>query len=151
MDAIFHSVGDVLFVTGPEGTILYVNDAFQELTGYSPDEAIGQNPRFLQSGQTPPETYRDLWETILAGRVWRGELVNRRKDGTLYDADLAVAPVVDNEGNIVNFIGSQRDITPLKEVGRMKDELISTVSHELRTPMASVLGFSELLLTRKLN
>jgi PAS domain S-box-containing protein len=151
LDAIFRSVGDALFVTDPEGTILYVNDAFEKLTGYHFDEAIGQPPRFLQSGQTPPETYRDLWETILAGRVWRGELVNRRKDGTLYDADLTVAPVMDNGGAIVNFISSQRDITPLKEVGRMKDELISTVSHELRTPMSSVLGFSELLLTRKLN
>ena len=151
LDAIFRSVGDALFVTDPEGTILYVNDAFQKLTGYHFDEAIGQNPRFLQSDQTPPETYHELWETIMAGRVWRGELVNRRKDGTLYDADLTVAPVVDNEGNIVNFIGSQRDITPLKEVGRMKDELIGTVSHELRTPMSSVLGFSELLLTRKLS
>jgi PAS domain S-box-containing protein len=151
LDTIFRSVGDALFVTDPEGIILYVNDAFQKLTGYYFDEAIGQNPRFLQSGRTPPGTYRNLWETILAGRVWRGELVNRRKDGTLYDADLTVAPVVDNEGNIVNFICSQRDITPLKEVGRMKDELISTVSHELRTPMSSVLGFSELLLTRKLS
>jgi PAS domain S-box-containing protein len=151
LDTIFRSVGDALFVTDPEGTILFTNDAFQELTGYHFDEAIGQNPRLLQSGQTPPETYRDLWGTILAGHVWRGELVNRRRDGTLYDADLTVAPVVDNGGNIVNFIGSQRDITPLKEVGRMKDELISTVSHELRTPMASVLGFSELLLTRKLS
>ena len=151
LDAIFRSVGDALFVTDPKGIILYVNDAFQELTGYHFDEAIGQNPRFLKSGQTPPETYRELWETILAGRVWRGELVNRRKDGTFYDADLTVAPVVDNEGNIVNLIGSQRDITPLKEVGRIKDELISTVSHELRTPMSSVLGFSELLLSRQLS
>jgi PAS domain S-box-containing protein len=151
LDTIFRNVGDALFVTDPEGTILFVNDAFQELTGYHFDEAIGQNPRLLQSSQTPPETYRDLWETILAGHVWRGELVNRRRDGTLYDADLTVAPVVDNGGNIVNFVGSQRDITPLKELGRMKDELISTVSHELRTPMASVLGFSELLLTRKLS
>jgi PAS domain S-box-containing protein len=151
LDTIFRSVGDALIVTDPEGAILYVNDAFQTLTGYHFDEAIGRNPRFLQSGQTPPGTYSDLWETILAGRVWRGELINQRKDGTLYDSDLTVAPVVDNGGNIVNFIGSQRDITPLKEVGRMKDELISTVSHELRTPMSSVLGFSELLLTRKLS
>jgi PAS domain S-box-containing protein len=151
LDAIFRSVGDALFVTDPEGTILYVNDAFQELTGYQFDEAIGQTLRFLQSGQTSPETYRELWETILAGRVWRGELVNRRKDGILYDADMTVAPVVDSAGDIVNFIGSQRDITPSKEVGRMKDELIGTVSHELRTPMSSVLGFSELLLTRKLS
>jgi PAS domain S-box-containing protein len=151
LDTIFRSVGDALFVTDPEGIILYINDAFQKLTGYHYDEAIGQNLRFLQSGRTPTETYRNLWETILAGRVWRGELVNRRKDGTLYDADLTVAPVVDNEGNVVNLICSQRDITPLKEVGRMKDELISTVSHELRTPMSSVLGFSELLLTRKLS
>jgi len=150
LDTIFRSVGDALFVTDPEGTILYVNDAFQKLTGYHFDEAIGQNPRFLQSGQTPLETYRDLWETILADRVWRGELVNRRKDGALYDADLTIASVVANGGNIVNFICSQRDITPLKEVARMKDELISTVSHELRTPMSSVLGFSELLLTRKM-
>jgi PAS domain S-box-containing protein len=151
LDTIFRSVGDALFVTDSEGTILYVNDAFQKLTDYYFDEAIGQNPRFLQSGQTPPETYRDLWETILAGRIWRGELINRRKDGTLYDADLTVAPVVDNGGNIVNFICSQRDITPLKEVARLKDELVGTVSHELRTPMSSVLGFSELLLTRQLS
>ena len=84
------------------------------LSGYSQEEAVGQNPRVLKSGQTPETVYRELWSTIAAGRVWHGEVINRRKNGTIYREDMQITPVEDAAGQIVSFIAVKRDVTQVR-------------------------------------
>ena len=105
------TAANAILITDTGGAIRWVNPAFIALTGYAAEEVQGQNPRLLGSGQHPPEFYRRIWETILAGDTWRGEIVNRRKDGTLYDVEQTVTPVRSQAGAITHFIGIMNDIT----------------------------------------
>ena len=84
---------DAIVICDCGGTIQYVNPAFTAMTGYSCEEAIGQNPRILKSGLQPAGIYKDLWDTVTSGGVWQGELINRRKDGSLYTEEMRIAPV----------------------------------------------------------
>ena len=106
---------DAIVVTDADGRIQYFNPAFTRMTGYSGGEAIGQNPRLLKSGKQDPEYYRDLWKTILSGQAWRGEMVNRRKDGTLYTEEMTITPVRGSSGVITNFIAVKHDVTERKQ------------------------------------
>jgi len=144
-DTILRSIQDAIIITDPQGTIVFVNAGFERLTGYSQAEVVGRNPRFLQSGETPPELYEGMWATITQGKTWRGTLRNRRKDGSVYDADLTIAPVLDESGRIVNYVGSERDITALMELDRLKSQFVSNVSHELRTPLANIKLYQSML------
>jgi len=100
-----------IVLTDREGTILFVNAAWTKLTGYAPEEVIGQNPRILKSGVHGPEFYRSLWRTILSGRVWHADLVNRRRDGSHYLEEETIAPLLNAAGEITHFIGIKRDVT----------------------------------------
>ena len=100
-----------IMITNRRGVIQYVNPGFTALTGYSLADALGRTPRFLKSGQTPPETYQALWDEIIAGREWRGELLNRRKSGELYWEAISIAPVSDAAGSITHFVAFKEDIT----------------------------------------
>ncbi len=102
-------------ITDTEGTIEYVNEKFTQVTGYLADEAIGLNPRFLNSGKTPPERFGELWRTIIAGQEWRGELLNRKKSGELFWEYASISPVKDASGTITHFIAVKEDITLRKE------------------------------------
>lgn len=108
--AVEQSPASVIIVT-PSGAIEYVNPRFLEITGYSRDEVIGQNPRILKSGETPPEVYEELWRTILAGQVWRGELRNRTKRGDLIWEQVHISPILDSQGQVIHFVGVKEDIT----------------------------------------
>jgi PAS domain S-box-containing protein len=88
-----------------------VNPAFEALTGYSRQEACGKTPRILKSGEQGPEIYQDLWSTILAGNVFRGILVNRKKNGDLYYVEESICPVRDGGGQVTHFIANGRDLT----------------------------------------
>jgi PAS domain S-box-containing protein len=103
-----------IILVDKNGTILWSNPAFSQMTGFSYEEAVGRTPRILKSGKQGPEYYRDLWDTILAGKVWRGELVNRRKNGSLYYEEQIITPVFDQTGTITNFISIRQDITDHK-------------------------------------
>ncbi len=103
-----------IMITQIDGTIVYVNPKFTRVTGYAPDELIGRNPRMLQSGQTSEQTYRELWSTINAGQVWRGEIVNRKKNGEFYWEWQVIAPVKDERAEITHFIAIKEDITKRK-------------------------------------
>jgi PAS domain S-box-containing protein len=125
-----------------EGTIEYVNDAFEAVTGYSAAEAIGRTPAMLRSGEHDAAFYRDLWETILDGDVWQGEVVNERKDGTRYVVDQTIAPL-DDDGEITGFVAINRDVSAIKEYEReleAQNERLKqygqTVAHDLRNPLA---------------
>jgi nitrogen fixation negative regulator NifL len=103
-----------IILVDKDGTILWSNPAFSQMTGYTQDEIVGKNPRFLKSGMQDEKLYRNLWDTILAGTVWRGELINRRKDGSLYSEEQIITPVFDQKGDITNFISIRQDITEHK-------------------------------------
>jgi len=112
--AAVEQAADAIVITDIDGTIQYANPAFTTLTGYSREEAAGQNPRFLKSGQTPQEVYQELWRTIVSGRVWRGEVINRRKNGTVYREEMQITPVEGTTGQIVSFIAVKRDVTQVR-------------------------------------
>lgn len=99
-----------------DGNIVYVNESFKALSGYAEQELIGKNPRIIQSGQTPSETYREMWNTIKAGKPWRGEFLNKRKNGDLYWELEVIAPVFDARGKIINYIAVKEDITESKRL-----------------------------------
>jgi diguanylate cyclase (GGDEF)-like protein/PAS domain S-box-containing protein len=102
-------------ITDIQGNIEYVNPFFSQLTGYQLNEVIGKNPRIIQSGNTSPETYEKMWQTIQSGKVWRGELLNKKKNGEPYWEVEMIAPVIDSEGVVVNYIAIKEDITAKKE------------------------------------
>jgi diguanylate cyclase (GGDEF)-like protein/PAS domain S-box-containing protein len=109
--AALEAAADAIVITDRRGTILWVNPALLQLTGYSRKELIGQNPRILKSGQQPPSFYETLWKAILSGEKWQGTIVNRRKDGSLYDEEMIIAPVRSRGGRITHFIAIKRDVT----------------------------------------
>jgi PAS domain S-box-containing protein len=108
------TAGDAILITDAEGVILWVNPAFTKTTGYSPEEALGQTPRILKSGRHNEAFYRAFWQTILAGKPWRSEFVNRHKDGRIYFGEHTVTPVRDATGTITHFVGIMHDITDRK-------------------------------------
>lgn len=114
---------NAIVITNAKGVIEWANAAFTTFTGYSVAEAIGKTPRMLNSGKHEQAFYRALWETVLAGEVWHGELINRRKDGTFYTEDMTITPMKDNFGTVKHFIAVKQDITERK---RMEENLLRT-------------------------
>jgi len=146
-------VAEAIVVTDVAGTIQYVNPAFERITGYSRREVLRRNTRLLKSGVQGPEFYRDLWATISSGRVWRGRVVDRRKDGTLYTEELGISPVFDESGRIAHYVAVKRDIheqlelqeqllqsQKMESVGR----LAGGVAHDFNNMLCIVLGYGEL-------
>ena len=109
--AAVDQASEAVVVTDAAGAIEYVNPAFERITGYTRDEAIGRNPRLLKSGRHDERFYRELWGTIIAGKPWKGRLVDRRKDGTFYEEEATISPVRDEHGVISNFVAVARDVT----------------------------------------
>jgi PAS domain S-box-containing protein len=150
----------VVVITDLKADIEYVNPRFAEQTGYTASEVLGKNPRLLQSGLHAREFYRELWQTLLAGQTWRGELCNRRKDGFLFWEFAAIAPIRDRAGRLTHFVAIKEDITERRRLAgelreardaaeaanHAKSIFLANMSHEIRTPMNAILGFSQLLL-----
>jgi PAS domain S-box-containing protein len=148
-----------IVITDLDGNIEYVNPQFCQATGYTEAEAIGKNPRILKSGFMPDQVYTELWNTIKAGNVWRGEMENKRKDGSLYWESATITGIKNEKGIITNYIAIKEDITERKkmqeeliaskekaeESDRLKSAFLANMSHEIRTPLNSIIGFSELL------
>jgi PAS domain S-box-containing protein len=109
--AAVEQAADGVVMTGIDGQIQYVNPAFTAMTGYTREEAEGRNPNILKSGRESAAFYEELWNMIRSGRVWHGNLVNRRKDGTVYDEEMRISPVFDSNGTIVSYIAIKQDIT----------------------------------------
>ncbi|MEO8217650.1 MAG: PAS domain S-box protein [Acidobacteriota bacterium] len=125
------TAADGILITDPEGVILWVNPAFTITTGYRAEEAVGKTPRILKSGRQSEAFYRGFWKTILSGKMWRGEFVNKRKDGSIYYAEHTVTPVCDADQVVTHFVGIMHDITKRKQAeeqlrdahGQMRDLL----------------------------
>ena len=119
--AIEHSPATVM-ITDAKGDIEYVNPKFTDLTGYTTEEVIGQNPRFLKAGDQPPEFYKQMWETIAAGNEWRGEFCNRNKQGQIYWEYASISPVQDDRGVITHYVSVKEDVTARKEAEEKLEE-----------------------------
>ena len=151
--------------TDPRGIITFANDKFCAIAGYSREELIGQDHRIINSKYHPEEFINGLWTTIRSGRVWKGEIKNRAKDGTIYWVDTTIVPFCDAQGAPCQFIAIRSDITSLKSIeeelrgameraeaaSRAKSEFLANMSHEIRTPMNGILGMTELALDTQLN
>ena len=111
-----------VMITDKEGSLEYVNPAFSKLTGYSREEVKGQNPRILQSGKVTESTYRQLWETITSGKIWKGELINKTKSGQDIWESASISPIFNAEGKITHFVAVEEDITERKEVEKKLQE-----------------------------
>jgi len=105
------AAANAIAIVDRKGTIQWVNQAFTRLTGFEPQEAIGQNPRVLKSGAHPPEFYKQMWQTVTNGSVWHGALTNKRKDGSLYQEEMTITPVRSQRGDITHFVAIKQDIT----------------------------------------
>ncbi|PSK82035.1 PAS domain S-box protein [Prolixibacter denitrificans] len=148
-----------IVITDPEGVIEFVNPNFTRKTGYLFNEAVGNTMRIIKSGAHTNQFYREMWETIKSGKVWNGEIQNRKKNGELFWDKVLISPVKDDHSQITHFVSIKEDITEKKrlfdelveakekaeESNRLKSAFLANISHEIRTPMNSILGFSELL------
>jgi len=148
-----------VIITTPAGEIQYVNPKFTELTGYSFEEVFGKNPNILKSGEYSPEFYQKLWKTILSGQLWQGEIHNKKKSNEFYWEDEVIAPIINENGDIVNFVAIKEDISEKKkmiaelidakeraeESDQLKTAFLHNISHEIRTPLNAIIGFSDLL------
>ena len=147
---------NMIFITDAQGTIEYVNPRFTEFTGFTRAEALGRKPDLLKSGRTPPKVYKEMWDTVLRGDEWRGEIMDRHKDGRLFWVSALISPVRDAAGEITHFVAMHEDITARRQAeesvrhakeqaevaSRAKTELLANMSHELRTPLNAIIGFS---------
>ncbi|MGA2669313.1 MAG: PAS domain S-box protein [Ignavibacteria bacterium] len=116
-----------IVITDKSGSIEYVNPKFAELTGYTFEDSIGKNPRILRSGMTTKEEYKELWDTILSGKVWRGQFCNKKKSGELFWENATISPIFDGQGNITHFLAVKEDITGKKK----SEELIVNRNKEI--------------------
>lgn len=128
-----------IVITNLAGTIEYANPMFTEVTGYSTDELYGCNPRILQSGLTAPEVYQGMWSALKAGRVWHGELENRKKNGEVFTEQVVIAPVVDADGKVTHYVALKQDITERRKVDQAlqaslqeKVALLNEVHHRVK-------------------
>jgi PAS domain S-box-containing protein len=152
--AALESAANAIVITDRQGVILWVNAAFIKLTGYSAGEVIGQNPRILKSGQHPRSFYEDMWNKLLAGQTWRGELTNRKKDGQIYSEEMTITPVRDAHGDIAHFIAIKQDVTEQKQLEHQLyqaqkmeavGQLAGGVAHDFNNLLGVILGYSEIL------
>jgi PAS domain S-box-containing protein len=142
-------------ITDPAGTIQYVNPAFETITGYTREEAIGQNPRILKSGEHNDGFYAALWSKIRSGKVWEGRFINRKKSGELYTEEASISPVCDANDVITGFVAIKRDITEdlakdeqFRHSQKMESigQLAGGIAHDLNNLLTPILGYSTMLL-----
>jgi PAS domain S-box-containing protein len=158
---VFSHSREGIGITDAQGTILDVNEAFTRITGYSHEEAVGQNPRFLSSGRQDPDFYNAMWSALIFQGHWSGEIWNRRKSGEVYAQLLTISAVRVGQGNTQHYVQLFSDISSIKEqqnqlerlkamaeqTSTAKSDFLASMSHELRTPLNAILGFAQMLET----
>lgn len=151
-----------IIITDLDGNIEFVNARFTGLSGYKMEEVIGRNPRFLKSGNMEPEIYKDLWDTITKGEVWRGDLENRSKDGRIFWEHTSISPIKDSEGRILRYFAVKEDISEVrhqqdetrrahleadaaKAADHAKAVFLKLIGQEMKNPINRLLGFTNLV------
>ncbi|MEI6277221.1 MAG: PAS domain S-box protein [Prolixibacteraceae bacterium] len=148
-----------IMITDSKGTIKYINQFASKISGYSFEETIGRNARFMKSGLQGKEFYQTLWTTILSGKVWEGEFRNVKKNGEIFCEKAVISPVLNKQNEITHFVAVKEDVTErnrmieelvaaklkAEECDRLKTAFINNISHEIRTPLNGILGFGHLL------
>lgn len=155
--AAIDQAGEGIVMTDAKGSIEFVNPAFEQITGFSRNEALGHNPRILKSGNHDEQFYHDLWATISSGRIWTGRMVNKRKDGKLYTEETTISPVLNAAGLIVNYVAVKRDITEdlrlaaqFQQAQKMEAVglLAGGVAHDYNNMLSVILGYAEMALEK---
>lgn len=154
------AAANAIVITDISGCIEWANPAFEKLTGYNLNEAIGKNPRdLLKSNHHDIGFFTNLWNTILRGKPWHGEILNRKKDGSLYYEEQIITPITNQENKITHFIAIKQDISERKKTeqdllkakekaeasDKLKTAFMNNISHEIRTPLNGILGFTQML------
>lgn len=143
-----------IVITSPQGLIEHVNPKFTEVTGYTEEEVVGRNPSVLKSGQTSEDTYRELWDNLLQGREWRGEFLNKRKNGELYWEDALISPIKGPDGAITHYIGIKEEVTEKKRLeGQLRHaqkmeavgQLSGGVAHDFNNILTAIIGYASIL------
>ncbi|MGD1007076.1 MAG: PAS domain S-box protein, partial [Ignavibacteriaceae bacterium] len=148
-----------VIITDTNGSIEYINPKVTEITGYKFEEVIGKNPRIFSSREKSKNDYKVLWDTIISGKEWRGELHNKKKNGELYWESALISPILNERGAVTNFIAIKEDITEQKRIleeliaakekaeqsDKLKSEFLSQVSHEIKTPLITIVSFTNLI------
>jgi PAS domain S-box-containing protein len=147
-------VAESIVITDVRGSIIYVNPAFERITGYSRAEAIGSNPRILKSGQHPASFYRAMWKTLRAGETWSGDLINKRKDGSIFNEVATISPIKDEAGTVISYVAVKRDVTQelslRRQLGQAQKmeavgQLTGGIAHDFNNLLGVVIGNIELL------
>lgn len=142
---ILRSIDDAIALSNLSYGVAYVNPAFTRLSGYASDEVLGKPATFILNGRIPAPIWRSLQGALVDQTVWEGELQFKRKDGTVYDAAILIAPVRDGNGQLIGYVSSHRDITQTKRLEESRRRFVSNISHELRTPVTNIRLYTELL------
>ncbi len=152
---------EMVVIANRNGVIEYANPATEKITGYTRKELTGKTPAILNAGVHGDEFFKNMWDTVLRGNIWQGNITNKKKSGELYEEEMTISPVKGDEGKITHFVAIKRDITQRRQnevalnlakeeaerANTAKSVFLSSMSHELRTPLNSILGFSQLLAT----
>jgi two-component system cell cycle sensor histidine kinase/response regulator CckA len=155
LGAAMRQVAEIALITDREGMIEYVNQTFERVTGFTREEAIGQSPRLLRSGVHEPDVYRKLWETLLAGDVYTGVLVNAKKSGEHFTAEVVITPLRDERGAITHFVELQRDVTverqlqeQLRQAQKMEEvgRLAGGIAHDFNNLLTAILSYTDFVL-----
>ena len=153
LSTAMEQASESIVITDVQGQILYVNPAFEKLTGYARQEAIGQNPRLLKSGSHDDAFYTKLWQTVARGEVWQGHIINRKKDGTLFEEEATITPVRNPAGKVINYVAVKRDVTreieleaQIRQVQKMEGigQLAGGVAHDFNNILAAIMMQAQL-------